>query len=287
MKQNYPIKIDKENMAYVAGVNLGISSKVSIELASWIRGKSVEKAKAMLERVIAMKEAVPYKRFNKDVGHKPGIGPGRYPVKASQEFLGLIKSAESNAVDKGLNPADLFILHISADRAAQQWKYGRQRRRKAKRTHVKIVLKESGKRSAPKAAEKPTEKAVQKEEIKPITEAVKTPEVKPVVKEEKKPADKPTAQPEVKPTVEKVAPVKKEEKIEQPADTPKETVKEKIPKTVTPEPSPMKKVEQPAETPKVVQKEETKKPVEAQPIKVEKEEANTSDSQDKKPESQK
>lgn len=51
----------------------------------------------MSNEVINQKKAVPYKRFNKDVGHKKGIGPGRYPIKASGVILSLVKLAESNA----------------------------------------------------------------------------------------------------------------------------------------------------------------------------------------------
>lgn len=147
MKNRYPVKIEKESTGHSTGIDLGISSKLSIEIATLIRGMDVKKAKKRLEEIISMKIALPLTRFNNDVGHKPKMGPGRYPLKASTQILKLIESAESNARDKGLNINDLYIFHISANRAAQQWKYGRQRRRKAKRTKVQIVLKEKEKGS--------------------------------------------------------------------------------------------------------------------------------------------
>ena len=230
MRHKYPVKIEKESMAYVAGINLGISSKVSIEISSWLRGKSLTKAKSMLERVIAMEQAVPYRRFNKDVGHKPGIGPGRYPVKASSEFLDLLKSAESNAVDKGINAQDLFIFHISADRAAQQWKYGRQRRRKAKRTHVKIVLKDVEKKAGQgvkKGSEKPIKSMIAKVETpiaekKEIKKEVITPaQVAPDAGKQPatvKPAGTKKTEPVKEHTQVKEAPVKPAAKQENPAE---------------------------------------------------------------------
>lgn len=151
MKLKYPYWIEKERMGYAAGISMGISPKIAIEITGMLRGLSVEKAKETLSSVIAMKRPVPYRRFNADVGHKKGIGPGRYPVKASSEILRLLKSAESNAVDKGLNPAGMLVSHISANRAPQQWKFGRKRRRKAKSAHVYIVLEEGEKK--PKLAE--------------------------------------------------------------------------------------------------------------------------------------
>ncbi len=99
-------------------------------------------------------EAVRFTRFNKGVGHKPGIGPGRYPIKASKEILDLLKSAEANAQFKVLNTANLIIGHISANKASDSWHYGRQRRRKMKRTNVEVILAEKvQKKDEPKKTE--------------------------------------------------------------------------------------------------------------------------------------
>ncbi len=154
MKNRYPIKIEKESTGYSTGVDLGISSKLSIEIANLIRGMDVKKAKKRLEEIISMRIALPLTRFNNDVGHKPKMGPGRYPLKASTQIFKLIESAESNARDKGLNINDLYIFHISANRSAQQWKYGRQRRRKAKKTKVQVVLKEKESKKEDKKTQK-------------------------------------------------------------------------------------------------------------------------------------
>jgi ribosomal protein L22 len=62
----------KESMAKARGISLGISSKQSMEVCSFIRGKKLAAAKRMLEDVIAMKRAVPFKRFNHNIGHRRG-----------------------------------------------------------------------------------------------------------------------------------------------------------------------------------------------------------------------
>jgi len=135
----------KESMARAKGISLGISSKQSIEICSFIRGKKIATAKRMLEDVIAMKRAVPFKRFNHNIGHRKSMGPGRYPVKACSEILKVVKACEANAQFKGLNTSGLVIAHASADFASRPFHYGRQSRRKMKRTHIQIVVVEGKK----------------------------------------------------------------------------------------------------------------------------------------------
>ena len=53
------------------------------------------------------------------VGHRRGkVGPGRYPVKASREFVKLIKSCMENARHQyeDLEPEDMVITHVAAHR---------------------------------------------------------------------------------------------------------------------------------------------------------------------------
>lgn len=124
------------------GINLGISRKISVEVCRLIRNKTTEEAKKILERVIEKKQAVPYRRYTGNIPHKSGkIAGGRYPQKTSKTILGLIKSAESNAKDKGMS-SKLVISEISAHKGETQSRYGRKMGQQAKRTHVLIVVKE-------------------------------------------------------------------------------------------------------------------------------------------------
>ena len=137
-KQN----IEEEHTAKAVGISLPISTKQSIEVCNFIRNKPLERAKTMLNDVILTKIAVPFKRF-KVIGHKRGnMASGRYPIKTSKEILGVLESAEANAQFKGLNTSNLFICHISSQKAGNQWHYGRQKRRKMKRTTIEVVLQE-------------------------------------------------------------------------------------------------------------------------------------------------
>lgn len=131
-----------ESVAKCVGLDLPISTKAAVHLCSFLRGKSVEEAKKLLEEVMQKTSAVPYGRYNDNVGHRKGIGPGRYPVKASAIFKTLIQSVEANAQNKGLNTSQLTIVHICAHNAPLRWHFGRWRRRRMKRTHVEIVVQE-------------------------------------------------------------------------------------------------------------------------------------------------
>lgn len=136
--QNY----NKETMARVVGSSLPISTKFSVEICHFIRNKKVSQAKKMLQDVVERKRAVPFKIFNKDLSHKTKIGPGRFPRNAALHIIELLESAESNAQFKGLNTSELAITHICAHLASRPWRYGRQKRRKSKRTHVEIIVEE-------------------------------------------------------------------------------------------------------------------------------------------------
>lgn len=133
----------KENSAKALGKDLPISTKQSVNICTFLRGKSLADAKDKLKKVIQKKVAVPSPRFNDSLGHKKGMGPGSYPEKASEIILRLLEEAEANAQVKGLNSSQLKITHISANRAALPFRFGRKRRIKAKRTHIAIVLEES------------------------------------------------------------------------------------------------------------------------------------------------
>ena len=192
-------------MARVIGRSIGISTRHAIEISNFMRGKNVQKMKAFLEDVIKMKRAVPFTRFNKGVGHKPGMGPGRYPIKSCTEILALLKSAEANAQFKALNTSNLVISHINADKASMAWHYGRQRRRRMKRTNMEIILTERG-----SLKEKKNIKEVKKTDEKKIKTEVKPKEKKAAEEPSKKEDIKKTEKVEEKVKAQEKAPVKKE-----------------------------------------------------------------------------
>lgn len=139
MVENNPIK-DKE-VARSVGLNVAVSTKDSIEIADFIRRRNLGTVKKLLERVLLKHVAVPMKQFNKDTGHRPGIGPGRYPIKAVKEFLMLLESAEANARFKNMDVSNLYVANVHANKGSRRFKGGRQRRRLNKSTNLEVILK--------------------------------------------------------------------------------------------------------------------------------------------------
>ena len=130
-----------EHSATVNGRGLPISNKFAVEICNYIRGKSLTVARKDLENVVSLKHAVPFRKHNKDLCHKKGVGPGRYPVKASKVFINLLDSLRANAENKGLNEEALFVSVALSNRGPSRMKTGRNRGQ-MKNTHVTLCAEE-------------------------------------------------------------------------------------------------------------------------------------------------
>ncbi len=170
-------KYDKESMSRAIGRDLPVSTKQAIEICNFIRKMDVSRAMQILEEVQQEKRAIPFKRFTNGLGHRRGkMSSGRYPKKASENILSLLKSAEVNAQQKGLNTANLIITHICANRAAKTIRPGRRRSREMKKTHIEVVLAESSKKKQDKRSDSKPAKAENKvQQETPKKEAPKSP----------------------------------------------------------------------------------------------------------------
>jgi len=196
MAWNYTASIDQPHGKAV-GVGLPISTKHAIEISTYLRGKSLKRAKMILAKLLRKEDAIPFKQFKRDVGHKPGIATGRYPVKAGTYVLELINSAASNASAKGLSEADLYIAHICAQRGQRSFRGGRKGRVQNKNTHIEVILVEGAekktrsqktvKTSAKADTKKETksEHPVQHKEEKKETAKKETPKEEKTTKQEK------------------------------------------------------------------------------------------------------
>lgn len=155
MKRNYTTELVKDHTARAMALDLPISTKQSIEISSYIKNKTLGKAKIILNNSIKQKVPIPFKRHKDNVGHKKGdIAAGRYPKKASELFLKLLNLVEANAQDKGLNSDNLIIAHIKADKGSKVWHRGRQSRQAMKRTHIEIIVEEKEKKVERKEVKK-------------------------------------------------------------------------------------------------------------------------------------
>ncbi len=169
----YSTGTGSEKTACAVGRDLGISSKFSIEICRWLRYRNLQNAKKLLEIVMERKTAVPFLKFTQDLGHKPGkMTSGRYPYKASEAILGVLKSVEKNAAFKNLDTDNLKIIHMCAQKASSPMHSGRHGGRAMKRTHIEIVVAEQ------KTAQKKGESAAHKKTSNTSSNASKSKESK-------------------------------------------------------------------------------------------------------------
>ncbi len=121
---DYSQKIKGDTIARAKANELNMSPKHSIEIATFIRHQRVNDAIAYLNEVVALKKAIPFRRFNRNVAHKRGLpgnwDAGRYPVKASKAYIRLLESVKKNAEYIGLDAENLEIVHALAQRGRAQ-----------------------------------------------------------------------------------------------------------------------------------------------------------------------
>lgn len=158
--------VDEERCARALLRSSQISFKHAVEICRYLKHRKLGDAMDTLDRVIEKKEPVPFRRFYHGTPHRPKIGAGRYPMKASAEIIHLLKSVSANAQFKGLNTGELVITHMAAHLGSRPWHTGRRRRRKIKRTHVEVVVEEKKARVKEKGAKVTSEKDIKKQEIK-------------------------------------------------------------------------------------------------------------------------
>jgi len=126
-----------------------ISHKHAREIAVKIKGMSIETARDYLQDVIRLKRAVPFRRYNNEVGHKSdtGVMSGRYPQKAATEFVKLIDNLESNAEYRGMDLDRLKIINATVHKGRKLQRFtpramGRASPKIDILTHVELVAQE-------------------------------------------------------------------------------------------------------------------------------------------------
>lgn len=143
----YSLVVDEETTAKAYGRELPISPKKAREVCRALRRKPLEAAKEMLQGIIEERRAIPYRRYKKQVAHRPGMGGGGYPTKVAEHLLKLLESAEQNAEYKGLDTDSMVVFHISAyhgqpTKSYRPRAYGRSSPSFKETTNVEVVLKE-------------------------------------------------------------------------------------------------------------------------------------------------
>ena len=135
------------SVARARGQELAMSPKKTYEVLNAIRGLDLERARKVLEDAIALKRAIPFRRYNQETAHKRGVGPGRYPKKVCEALIGILANAEANAEFQGLDTDRLFIKVAASSRGRIQKAnmpraQGRATAWNEQTPHVEIVLGE-------------------------------------------------------------------------------------------------------------------------------------------------
>jgi large subunit ribosomal protein L22 len=143
-------ELDPEKTAKASGRELRVSHKSAREVCRAVKGMMLSNAKTYLRDVLEKKKAIPFRRYNKKLGHRHGIEKtfaGRYPIKAAERVLTVIEAAEANAENKGLDVDRLRVMHAAAYQGMKIKRYtprahGRASPKYDTTTHIEIVLDE-------------------------------------------------------------------------------------------------------------------------------------------------
>jgi len=143
--------IDPETTAKASGRELRVSPKHAREVCKAIKNMKLDQAKTYLTQVVEKKKPVPFGTHKKNVAHRHGLHKpptGRYPTKAAQKILNVLKSAEANAEFKGLDTERLKVIHASTSQGMKIRKYkprafGRMSPHFETLCHIELILEQT------------------------------------------------------------------------------------------------------------------------------------------------
>jgi large subunit ribosomal protein L22 len=153
MTFGYSVHPDPEKTAIASAREVPVKPKHVVNVCKAIKGMRLEQAKTYLENVQTLDQAVPFRRYIRQVKHrKGGIGPGQYPVKAAKAVLLMLQGAEANAEYKGLDPEKMFVAHAAMQKAppiqgSTPRAQGRATPWNTSTCHIEIVLQEREERA--------------------------------------------------------------------------------------------------------------------------------------------
>lgn len=127
--------ITKKEEAVAKGVSLHMSKRHGMYVSNFIKGKKIDEAISMLEEVIKMKRAVPFKG---EIPHRKGMMSGRYPINASKLFVQLLKGLRGNVLVNGMD-LDKTRIYFAHSTFAQRH---RKKLGNSKRAHITLKAKE-------------------------------------------------------------------------------------------------------------------------------------------------
>jgi ribosomal protein L22 len=132
----------KKTEAKVNFSNLPISTKYSIAICKFIKNKKIDKAISELENVLRQRKVIPMKG---EIAHKKGVryasGSGKYPKRATEHFIKMLKSLKANA---NYNELEEPVIKKAIANIGKR-PFGRFGRWRKKRSHISIIVEEKQK----------------------------------------------------------------------------------------------------------------------------------------------
>lgn len=119
---SYSVDADPDTTAKAMLRERQMSHKHATEIAREIKGKRAGDAVAYLEAVIRGDQSVPFRSHNAGTGHRADIDgwdAGRYPEKASEAFLDLLRNGINNADAQGFDGESMTIMHVAAHKVGE------------------------------------------------------------------------------------------------------------------------------------------------------------------------
>lgn len=121
----YSFTIKGEGFVRAQKYDINASYKDLGAVCDAIRYVKAEEAIGILDRVIEMERAIPYRRHNKHMGSRSELGgsKGGYPEKAAQEVKDTLVNAIANAGNQGLDGQTMYVIHASANKTRIEKRY--------------------------------------------------------------------------------------------------------------------------------------------------------------------
>ncbi len=143
--------LDSTKTVKASGRELRVSHKAAREVCTAIKGMTLDQAKEYLNKVMRKKQPVPFRRYNKKLGHRHGVEnafAARYPIKTAKRILQVLEGAEANAEFKGFDLERLRVLHAAAYPGMKLERFtpralGRSSPKIQTLTHVELVLEQT------------------------------------------------------------------------------------------------------------------------------------------------
>jgi large subunit ribosomal protein L22 len=130
--------ITKKEEAIAKSNKLPISKKHATYICNFIKGKKIDESIFQLNEVLKFKRAIPFKG---EIPHRKGKGimSGRYPIKAVQNMINILKALKGNVIVNGMDLEKIRIYIATSSWSSRPLRRGN---RKSKRTNVILKAKE-------------------------------------------------------------------------------------------------------------------------------------------------